>query len=132
MLSDVDKVLYTMGLFPHPGDFFPGPTEMDPVYCHKDDPSKDDFSVSGNIFMDGSCFRSVVKELSRAGWSYVSVSDSGQELGHVYAPLASPLPQTAQAGEFGACTAACQNAVAPARGYSDCQNVVELWAGTRA
>ena len=82
--------------------------------------------------MDGSCFRSVVKELSRTGWSYVSVSDSGQELGHVYAPLASPLPQTAQAGEFGACTAACQNAVAPSRGYSDCQNVVDLWAGSRA
>eukprot|EP00959_Pyramimonas_sp_CCMP1952_P179016 3742227-Pyramimonas_sp.AAC.1 len=67
--------------------------------------------------MDGSCIRSVISELSRTGWSYVSVSDSGQELGHVYAPLALPIPQTAQAGEFAACTAACQNALEGSVGY---------------
>eukprot|EP00959_Pyramimonas_sp_CCMP1952_P355285 7441928-Pyramimonas_sp.AAC.1 len=61
------------------------------------DPERDDYHVRGNIFMDGSCIRSVLNELSRTGWSDVSVSDSGQELGHVYAPLALPIPQTAQA-----------------------------------
>eukprot|EP00959_Pyramimonas_sp_CCMP1952_P051149 1069094-Pyramimonas_sp.AAC.1 len=78
--------------------------------------------------MDGSCIRSVIRELSRTGWSYVYVSDSGQELGHVYAPLALPIPHTAQAGEFAACTVACQNAIEPSVGFSDCQNVVQLWS----
>eukprot|EP00959_Pyramimonas_sp_CCMP1952_P297601 6225766-Pyramimonas_sp.AAC.1 len=78
--------------------------------------------------MDGSCIRSVIKEQSRTGWAYVAVSDDGQELGHVFAPLAPPTPPIAQAGEFATCTAACQNALEQSVGFSDCQNVVQLWA----
>eukprot|EP00959_Pyramimonas_sp_CCMP1952_P123820 2588597-Pyramimonas_sp.AAC.1 len=66
----------------HPGDFFPAPTRSEPILHHAYDPERDDYHVRGNILMDGSCIRSVIRELSRTGWSYVSVSDSGQELGH--------------------------------------------------
>eukprot|EP00959_Pyramimonas_sp_CCMP1952_P172716 3608979-Pyramimonas_sp.AAC.1 len=54
------------------------------------------------------------------------ITGKRQELGRVYAPLALPIPQTAQAGEFAACTAACQNALEGSVGFSDCQNVVQL------
>eukprot|EP00959_Pyramimonas_sp_CCMP1952_P344028 7205823-Pyramimonas_sp.AAC.1 len=58
-LSDADKIMYTLGLFTHPGDIFPPPSKCEPIYQHFDDPGTDDYTVSGNIFMDGSCIRSV-------------------------------------------------------------------------
>ena len=79
-MCDADKVMCTRWLFSHPGGFFRPPRQVVPTFKHNSNPLQDCYQVSGNIFMDGSCIRSVVRGLSRTGWSYASVSVSGQEL----------------------------------------------------
>eukprot|EP00959_Pyramimonas_sp_CCMP1952_P236513 4942670-Pyramimonas_sp.AAC.1 len=60
----------------------------------------------GSLFLDGSCIQSKIRELSRAGWAFVLLSDQGHLLARVLGPVCSHLPQSSQAGEFAALAAA--------------------------
>eukprot|EP00959_Pyramimonas_sp_CCMP1952_P318894 6672395-Pyramimonas_sp.AAC.1 len=64
--------MYTRGLFRHPGDVFPFPardhvedTGLEITWAN--DRSSKSLSMSGHIFVDGSCVAHIVKELYRAG-----------------------------------------------------------------
>ncbi|CAK0827570.1 unnamed protein product, partial [Prorocentrum cordatum] len=50
-LSGADKVLRALGLFEHPGDFFPPPSIAKPSCQHRSDPERKDYWVLGNTFM---------------------------------------------------------------------------------
>eukprot|EP00959_Pyramimonas_sp_CCMP1952_P042846 896653-Pyramimonas_sp.AAC.1 len=64
-----DWLLFTSGLFPHPGDDRPRPVlEVAPAIVWEGDPEHPDEQLfsGGSASMDGSCEKHVVKELSRA------------------------------------------------------------------
>eukprot|EP00959_Pyramimonas_sp_CCMP1952_P260434 5445624-Pyramimonas_sp.AAC.1 len=60
--------------------------------------------VWGPLFVDGSCPRHTVKELSRAGSSVCMVDESGDLVAELRAPVWDPCPQTSQSAEFSAFT----------------------------
>eukprot|EP00959_Pyramimonas_sp_CCMP1952_P016075 339914-Pyramimonas_sp.AAC.1 len=95
-----DWILFTKGLFPHPGDLHPRPVpECAPEFRWEVDQEHDDEQLFSGayVFMDGSCQKHVVKELSRAGWG-LAVFDSQQVLKlRAWAPLWDRFPQTPQA-----------------------------------
>ena len=72
--NEEDYLLYTRGLFRHPGDVLPMPAREDTdehgvEVSWSNAPGKTDFSdMRGNIFVDGSCVAHKIPELSRAGW----------------------------------------------------------------
>eukprot|EP00959_Pyramimonas_sp_CCMP1952_P153415 3209260-Pyramimonas_sp.AAC.1 len=76
--------------------------------------------------MDGSCRRHAVRELSRAGWAVVIVSQAGERLGVFKGPLWAPWPRTPQGSEFGALAWTRLYSEGPSDCYSDCSNVVSL------
>eukprot|EP00959_Pyramimonas_sp_CCMP1952_P113904 2381821-Pyramimonas_sp.AAC.1 len=56
----------------------------------------------GNVFIDGSCFRHPIRELSRAANSVVMVDDTGDSMCEFRAPVWCP--QTPQSAEVGCWT----------------------------
>eukprot|EP00959_Pyramimonas_sp_CCMP1952_P268229 5608484-Pyramimonas_sp.AAC.1 len=74
--------------------------------------------------MGGSCRRHTVRELSRAGWAVVMVSQSGGRLGVFKGPLWAPWPQIPLGSEFGALAWTGLYSEGPSDCYSDCSNVV--------
>ena len=131
--------LWLHGSFLHPGDYAPKPLSSDGVNLewHVEalpDPARPGLPPSivpnngfwGHIFMDGSCYKHAVRELSRAGFAVVMVSDDGKLLGVLKGPVWAPWPQTPQASEFVALMWSALYTEAPADCYSDCSNVVLL------
>ena len=125
--KDPEKfLLFTRGIFEHPGDVFPRPASeaqscLEVVWPQ--DPERQDRSFRGDVFIDGSCFKSVVPELSRSGLAYVVFGEDQEILCHGSAPLWPPLPQTPQAAEFCGLSVAGQLALPGSTGFSDCLNV---------
>eukprot|EP00959_Pyramimonas_sp_CCMP1952_P331845 6948818-Pyramimonas_sp.AAC.1 len=52
------------------------------------------------MFLDGACFKSKVKDLSRSGWGAVKVGPSGKLLAWIFGPVSNFAPQTSVAAEF--------------------------------
>ncbi|CAK0815028.1 unnamed protein product [Prorocentrum cordatum] len=100
-------LLFTRGVFPHPGDVFPRPSRefLDCEFqarCEWVEPPQDGGTFDGDIFLDGSCFRHEIAELSRAGYGLVKVDSSGDRVCHIYEPIHAPFLQTSQCAEFAA------------------------------
>ena len=81
-------------------------------------------AVQGDVYVDGSCSRHVVREMNRAGWAVVCVDEQGEILARAYGPVCAPLPQTSQAAEFVAFAAAVRLAAGPTSIFEDCSNVI--------
>eukprot|EP00959_Pyramimonas_sp_CCMP1952_P159790 3342033-Pyramimonas_sp.AAC.1 len=131
-----DLLVFTSGAFRHPADVYPRAlTEVDDgpfLVWHDDtleppDGGERGTSMWGSLFVDGSCSRHVVRELSRAASSVCMVGPDGQLLAEFRAPVWSPLPQTPQGAEFSALTWATVLARQPPEStvYSDCSSVVK-------
>eukprot|EP00959_Pyramimonas_sp_CCMP1952_P170712 3567294-Pyramimonas_sp.AAC.1 len=81
----------------------------------------------GSLFVDGSCLRHPVRELSRAGSCIALVSDNGLLVAEFRAPVWSCYPQTPQSAEFSAYTWAHVLSVpGHSTAFSDCANVVKM------
>eukprot|EP00959_Pyramimonas_sp_CCMP1952_P456189 9472747-Pyramimonas_sp.AAC.1 len=71
--SEADDLLACYGIFPHPGDSFPGAMSSGGVEVQWLDGGPEDlesYAFEGDIFVDGSCSRGVVRELNRAAWAF--------------------------------------------------------------
>eukprot|EP00959_Pyramimonas_sp_CCMP1952_P325030 6803360-Pyramimonas_sp.AAC.1 len=134
-----DAVLLLHGALRHPGDLAPPPaTSTGVVYDWYTEllPDPSDAvappsilptdGIRGHLFMDGSRRRHTVRELSRAGWAVVMVSQAGERLGVFKGPLWAPWPQTSQGYGFGALAWTGLYSEGPSDCYSDCRNVVNL------
>ncbi len=97
---------WTSGVFPHPGDRWPRPSSLLKAQCtDKDGNDIDDvghWDISGEVYVDGSCTRHVIKELQRAGSAVVSMGPDGKPRKIIRSLVPAPLPQTPQAAEFAA------------------------------
>ena len=123
------EMLYCRGLFPHPGDVFPRPAGEDSGIQARHvwhEPPPDDGDFRGPVFIDGSCHRHQIVELSRAAYGVSLLDDSGHERCTIYAPVFAPFLQTPQCGEFAALARAGVEVTGPSDIYSDCKNVVDL------
>eukprot|EP00959_Pyramimonas_sp_CCMP1952_P261359 5464352-Pyramimonas_sp.AAC.1 len=76
----------------------------------------------GHVFIDGSCQRHPIKELSRAVYAITMNAEDGTCLGEARGPVWAHLPQTPQAAEYAARCVAAQFLVMPTTIYSDCAN----------
>ena len=139
--NSADLINFLTGTFAHPGDYVPPPISqqgMDGVQVENFEqgyldsglvpPGPELVRFEGSIILDGSCFQSVVRELARAGWAFVFVSNQGHMLARVFGPAWAHLPQSSQAGEFSALAAAGVNLDGPASLLSDCASVVSVCA----
>ena len=88
---------------------------VDPLIVH---------GVKGPLYMDGSCFRHIWKELSRAAWCIVALDVECKLRYCLSGPVFAPFPQTPQAGEYMAAAVSCQVGEPGFVGKSDCWNVV--------
>eukprot|EP00959_Pyramimonas_sp_CCMP1952_P005571 116973-Pyramimonas_sp.AAC.1 len=73
-----------------------------------------------------------MKELSRAGWGFVSVDPHGEVIASVSGAVSRPSPQTSQAGAYSAYVATAQCLVGPTLGYADCEGVVRAHVSPKA
>ena len=119
--------LFERALLPHPGDRFPRPLgEGGVVYqWQAEDADQEQRFYAGQVFIDGSCYRHAVPELSRAGWGVAVYNNSGELILKAFGPVWAPSPQTSQAGEWTGYALAGQSLNAHSDLYSDCSNVVD-------
>ena len=127
-----DILLYTRGLFRHPGDKFPRPLTDGGIVFQNLAPggearSGQDFALEGHLFIDGSCHRHPIRELSRTGFGATVLSPGGDPVASMYGPLWAPWPQTPQGGEYGTFAAVMYMLCGPTSIYSDCQSIVNHW-----
>eukprot|EP00959_Pyramimonas_sp_CCMP1952_P268512 5614402-Pyramimonas_sp.AAC.1 len=78
----------------------------------------------GHVFIDGSCQRHPIKELSRAAYAVCMHAEDGTCLGEARGPVWAHLPQTPRASEYVARCVAGQFIALPSIIYSDCASVV--------
>ena len=84
---------FLIGAFAHPGDIVPPPSKqlgMQGVLVEHFEqgyldsglvfPGPENVKFQGSLFLDGSCFYSKIRELSRAGWAFVMMSAQGHML----------------------------------------------------
>eukprot|EP00959_Pyramimonas_sp_CCMP1952_P255749 5342031-Pyramimonas_sp.AAC.1 len=116
-------VFCSRGIFLHPGDWLPRPAEAGNIaHSLAGGPGSvpGAVGVSGDVFWDGSSYKHVVKELSRAGWGFVSAGAQGEVIASVSGAVSRPFPQTSQAGGYSAYSATAQCLEGPAAGHADC------------
>ena len=116
---------------PHPADIAPRPSSELMVKIRASDDSlleglPGDYTMGwGNVVMDGSCSRDIIKDLNRAGWC-LSLYDPGSEQPRVTisGPVWDPLPQTPQAAEHVAMAVVADIVTDTTKPVSDCLGVV--------
>ncbi len=120
---------WTTGIIPHPADIFPKarddylPWAMDAKGERIEDPS-----LTGNIFIDGSCSVSAIRGLQRAAMALVQLGEDATPEKVVSVPVWSTLPQTSQASEHAAYAAVTQLLCGESSVFGDCQGVLDLAA----
>ncbi len=80
----------------------------------------------GEVYSDGSCFKSGHKVHHRSGWALVKLSPTGECLAKVWGPVGALLPQTSPAGEYTAVLAAVSLFPGITSIVTDYQGVVDL------
>ena len=127
--------VFISGAFRHPADSYPRAlTEQDDgptlIWHQRPEFGPDGAPVHnrlwGDLFVDGSCMRHTVRELSRAASSVCMIDKAGDLIAELRAPVWSPYPQTPQSAEFSAFTWSNVMAshVSDCHVFSDCSNVV--------
>ena len=82
------------------------------------------WTLSGDIFYDGSCLQRGTSGLSRGTWAAVQLGPDNRVSVCVSGPVWSSLPQTAQAAEHCARAGAVQILNGPSRLFGDSRNIV--------
>ena len=131
--------LYTRGLFAHPADRLPLPTEATEsvLEVHGERGwetvgSAAELGFKGEIFTDGSFRPHMLRGMGRAGWGAVMVDDAGSVMARAYGPVWLPLPQTAPSAEWAAYSVVCQLLVDRGDLFLDCQSVINMLRKARA
>ena len=134
-----DSLIYTKGLLPNLGRYFPGPETEEVIVTETWDGQQwqpcqpEGFSLGGQVaFSDGSfsCWQRARASTGRAGWAVVSVDASGDPVARAYGPLWAPHKQSAPSSEWGACSMAARikgTAAPPLLLWVDCQQVVSAF-----
>ena len=86
---------------------------------------REQWTLHGDVFYDGSCIQRSAPGLSRATWAVVQMSSDNKAVVTVSGPVWNSLPQTAQAAEHCARTAAVELLTGPARLFGDSRNIVK-------
>ena len=127
------SLIFTRGLMPHPEDFMRRPSEVmdvkavDPKGCTI---SVDNaFTITGDVFWDGSCDRHALKCLNRAAWAVVAL-DPLQNIPAVTITGLVPnsLYQTPQAAEFVGYAVGAELASGAVKLHGDCASVTDAAA----
>ena len=124
ILAGEDSSLFTRGLIPHPGDWWPQ-AESEALIRREIFEVEDSFGLGGDIFIDGSCDAHPARECSRAGWGLVKVGPDGQLLRRYSGPVPAKYAQTPQTAEFMAYIMLCRELTADAEAFGDCKVVVD-------
>ena len=128
-----DDPLFAKGMFEHPEAYMPQPFKADgdngygrvrAATAAGTGVPTSNLQLRGSVYVDGSCTRHPIRDLSRAGFSVVMCNSKGGEVISVTAPVWAHLPQTPQASEYCAVAGAVQLAGPNAVIHSDCSNVV--------
>ncbi len=118
---------WTTAAFPHPSDVIPPPSPDYLPWAFDDQGLRIDVGeMEGNLFVDGSCTRHVVKGMQRAALAVVEVDSEARPRRTLSVPLWSSLPQTSQAAEYAAFAAVAWLAKGPSVVYGDCKGVLDL------
>ncbi len=120
---------WTTGVMPHPAELVP-PARDDylPWVIDANGERGDDPSLSGHVFIDGSCKVSTLPGLQRASVAMVQMDENARRVKTVSLPLWCTLPQTAQASEYAAYSAVAQLLVGDTVIYGDCKGVLDAAA----
>ena len=119
-----DALVYSTGLIGNPALWLPPPATSTCEEATGWEQGAARVFEPGPVYVDGSCVPHVVPELSRAAWAVVQTDEQGQVLKSISGVVPACLPQTAQAGEYLAMTAAAQHVPVDAEIHSDCKGVV--------
>ena len=88
-------------------------------------PNRDQWTLHGDVFYDGSCIQRSAPGLSRATWAVIQMGSNNEAAVVISGPVWNSLPQTAQAAEHCARTAAVELLTGPARLFGDSRNIVK-------
>ena len=125
--------MYARGIFEHPANFVPPPFRfvdgdgfrgVNAVTASGTRVPTDNLQLRGAVYVNGSCTRHPIREMSRASFAVVMCNSRGEEVISVTAPVWANLPQTPQASEYCAAAAAIELIGPQAVVHSDCSNVV--------
>jgi hypothetical protein len=128
--AEPQLLCWTTGHFAHPEchPHFEQPTQWGSIECtdlHGRQLQFDEHHfVHPMVFPDGSAYRHVVPELSRAAWAIVFANDNYEVEAILKGPVWARLGQTSQTAEHVACAIANQTVVVPCTAYTDCLSVV--------
>ncbi len=124
--ASADDLFWTTGIMPHPADIYPPPRDdYLPWVIEADGERGEDPSLSGHVFIDGSCSVSCIRGMQRASLAMVQVDDDARRVKTVSLPLWCTLPQTSQASEHAVYAAVTQLLAGDAVVYGDCKTVVD-------
>eukprot|EP00973_Karenia_brevis_P013927 1888833-Karenia_brevis.AAC.1 len=106
-------ILYTRGILLHPADVWPRPQAQGGCVAEAADGTQlscdsSDVVLTGRVFLDGSCDRHPIAELSRASWAACATTQSGERILKISGPVWDWLPQTPQAAEYVALAASAK------------------------
>ncbi len=120
-----DSFMFCTGIMPHPADVLELPRESEGITIERlDGGSKDDTSIQGFAFGDGSRYMGLTPDQNRAGWGVMVYDELWNPTVRLSGPVWRGLPQTSQAAEHAAKSVISQLAVAPTHVISDCESVV--------
>ncbi len=120
-------LFWTTAAFPHPSDVIPPPSPDYLPWAFGELGQRIDVGdMEGDLFIDGSCTRHVVKGMQRAALAVVEVDSEARPRRTLSIPLWSSLPQTSQAAEYAAFAAVAWLAKGPSTVYGDCKGVLDL------
>ena len=92
--ASADDPLYTRGLVSHPGKEHVARDRVeDCAFELGDGSTTEDRAMEGELFVDGSAYKSIFDDLSTAGWSVVALNEAGGLDKALYGPVWPQLPQ---------------------------------------
>jgi hypothetical protein len=119
-------LFWTTAAVPHPADMVPRPRDDYQSWVHDADGERCcDPSMSGHVFIDGSCSTSVFRGLQRAAFSLVQLDADARALKTVSVPVWNTLPQSSQSSEYAAYAGLSHILNAETVAYGDCQGVLD-------
>ena len=130
-----DDPLATRGLFKHPVGKAPGPATGGAIIAVSygrdrwGQPLEEEIdwrglALAGDAYPDGAFYPHPIKDLGRAGWSLVVTDGTGNKTVELRGPVPAPLPQSPQAAEYLAVTAAASVFTPGLALFPDCAHVV--------
>ena len=79
-----------------------------------------DFALSGNVCVDGSCDQHVIKELRRAAWGAAAIDSDGTVIARMRGTVPADWIQSSQSGEYAALAITVRLLTGIGRIFSDC------------